>query len=190
MVFTLLINMIILINATIIIIFCIQAMRELDVKICALRVILAKIVTRFRTFFLVLIVTHINRGPCYDYQTFWKISVPRFESCIRLCDQALKVKSNLKLIIVARPAGAKRRTTCAIPPWVASVNLGFKVTTFFVKTILWTWEKLKAIEQNSLSFSKNLKRLNSHQEPIAHHRCRQLLRTIQIQASQWIWGSA
>ena len=70
MVFTLLINMIILIIVTIIKILCIQAMRELDVKICALRVILAKIVTRFRAFFLVLIVTHINRGPCYDYQTF------------------------------------------------------------------------------------------------------------------------
>lgn len=47
-----------------------QAMRELDAKICALRVILAKIVTR--------------------------------------------------------RAGAKRRTICAIPPWAASVNLGFK----------------------------------------------------------------
>ena len=50
MVFILLINMIILINATIIKILCIQAMRELDAKICALRVILAKIVTRFCAF--------------------------------------------------------------------------------------------------------------------------------------------
>ena len=153
-------------------------------------IIIRDICDKYQVCWRSLIVIHINRGPCYDYQTFWKISVPRFESCIRLCDQALKVKSNLKLIIVDRRAGAKRRTTCAIPPWVASVNLGFKVTTFFVKTILWTWEKVKAIEQNSLSFFKNLKRLNSHQEPIAPHRCRQPLQTIQIQASQWIWGSA
>ena len=50
MFFILLINMIILIIGTIIMILCIQAMRELDAKICALRVILAKIVTRFCTF--------------------------------------------------------------------------------------------------------------------------------------------
>ena len=50
MFFLMLISMIILIIGTIIKILCIQAMRELDAKIYALRVILAKIVTRFCTF--------------------------------------------------------------------------------------------------------------------------------------------